>query len=300
MKKNWVALVSVALNLVLIVMVLGMQSSLEGQIRRLSSDVESIEHNVDATLGNVTNRVQRAVEEATKQVKDYELLPTGIDKETQELQAILQVDLSQWQEDTMVMLEAAMGSNKHMMSLPVENGTCAGPISIPLNQSSELEMEVVVTSGGVSKREHLGSWADVSMLLPIQRNSWGGSMPDYIDGQVIMNHFDTSVCDQRYAERAVEAPGFRVYLNDQLVLSPAATVTKHDRHDSIMYECEPWTLDAEIEDKVKLTFLCEDEYGLGYEFVMQTWIVKENGPNNGRLDDLPYSNEDEFPRLRWE
>ena len=300
MKKNWVVLVSIALNLVLIVMVLGMQSSLEKQIWRLSSDVENIEHNVDVTLSQVSNRVQRAVEDATKQVKDYELLPTGIDKETQELQAILNVNLNQWKVDTVVMLEATMGSNKHMMSLPVENGSCAAPISIPLKQPSELELEAVVTSGGVSKREYLGSWTDVSMLLPIRLDGWGGSWPDYVDGQVIMRQLETSVYDQNYDVREVEAPGFRVYLNDHLVLSPAATAVEHNGPGYITYECETWTLDTEIGDEVKLTFICEDEYGLGYEFAIQTWVVKENGTNHGRLDDLPNSNEDEFPKLRWE
>lgn len=91
-----------------------------------------------------------------------------------------------------------------------------------------------------------------------------------------------------------------MYLNDHLVLSPAATAVKHNAPEYITYECEPWTLETGIGDEVKLTFICEDEYGLGYEFVIQTWVVKENGTNNGRLDDLPYSNEDEFPKLRWE
>ena len=300
MKKNWLALISIALNIVLIVMVFGMQSSLEGQIRRLSSDVGTIENNVEITLGNVGNRVKMAVEEATKQIKDYELIPTGIDKEKQELQANLLVNLNQWQEDTIVVLEATMGPEKHMIALPVGDGTCVSPISLPLEQLTELELEAVVTSGGVSRREYLGSWMDISMLLPIQRNSWGGSMPDYKDGQVTLHYFDTQVRDQRYENRAVEAPGFRVYRNDKLMLSPAATAVEENGFDVITYECEPWTLDAGVGDEVKLTFICEDEYGLGYEFVMQKWMIEENGPNNGRLDELPYSMEDEFPELRWD
>ena len=298
MKKNWLALVSIALNIVLIIMVLGMQSSLEGQIRRLSSDVGNIEHHVETTVGNVSNRIKMAVEEATKQIKDYELIPTGIDKETQEFQANLLVNLNQWQEDTIVVLEATMGPEKHMIALPVGNGTCISPISLPLEQLTEIELEAIVTSGGVSRREYLGSWMDISMLLPIQRNSWGGSMPDYTDGQVIMNYFDTSVCDQNNPERAVKAPGFRVYLNDKLVLSPTATAGFDV--NSYSYECEPWALDAGVGDEVKLTFICEDEYGLGYEFVMQKWVIEENGPNHVRLEDLPYSMEDEFPKLRWD
>lgn len=299
-KKNWLALVSIALNIVLIIIVFGMQSSLEGQIRHLSSDVDSIEHNVDATLGQMSNRVQRAIEKANEQVEDYELIPVNIDKEAQELQALLRVNLNQWQEDTVVEFEATMGPDKHIMSLPVENGSCEGPISIPLKQPLDLEMEVVVTSGGVSQREPLGSWADVSMLLPIQRNSWGGSNPDYIDGQVIMDNFETSVCDQNHTDRAVEGPGFRVYLNDQIVLSPAAIIEKNEEHDFIDYKCEPWALDAEIGDEIKLAFICEDEYGLSYEFVLQKWSINGNTPKDSWIDDLPYSDEEEFPTLRWE
>ena len=273
MKKNWLALISIALNIVLIVMVLGMQSSLEGQIRRLSSDVENIEHHVETSVGNVSNRIKMAVEEATKQVRDYELIPTGIDKERQELKANLLVNLNQWQEDTTVVLEATMGAEKHLVALPVGDGTCASPVSLPLKQLTEIELEAVVTSGGISRREYLGSWMDISMLLPIQRNSWGSSMPDYVDGKVIMNYFDTSVCDQNYPERAVKEPGFCVYLNDKLVLSLGANAVGHEKYENIMYECEPWTLDAGVGDEVKLTFICEDEYGLGYEFLMNAWVV---------------------------
>ena len=114
--------------------------------------------------------------------------------------------------------------------------------------------------------------------------------------------------------RRVKAPGLQtvmaylmpkrtdceVYLNDQLVLSPDATAAGHEKYENIMYECAPWTLDAGVGDEVKLTFICEDEYGLGYEFVMQKWMIEENGPNNSRLDELPYNMEDEFPKLRWD
>ena len=72
MKKNWLALISITLNIVLIVMMVGMQTSLEGQIRHLSTDIDNVEHRIETTLDNVSNRIRVAVEDASKQVKEYE------------------------------------------------------------------------------------------------------------------------------------------------------------------------------------------------------------------------------------
>lgn len=264
MKKNWIAVLSLALNVVLVVQLVILGGKLETAERNLRNQMDGMESALQAEVYHIEQRVEQAVREATKLVLDYELQPVGIDKEAQTLEADIVLRLKEWSEDTTVELIAVVGRDTFITLLPANGlGNCIGQISVPMNQQTEVKLQAAITSGGVTTREEPGGWGDISMLLPVQMLSWGGSVPVYQFGTLIIDHYEGHLEDQN--GQAIEGINtrYRLYVNEQMVREEA--------------QCENWEYPCKLGDEIKLTLACEDEFGLGYEFLLYTGNCVENG-----------------------
>ena len=85
MKKQWMQMASLVLNCVLILLVFWQGSrldDLELEMRRGLNDLESTTRSETAS---VASRVERILDERARVIADYELMPTGLDQETQTL-----------------------------------------------------------------------------------------------------------------------------------------------------------------------------------------------------------------------
>jgi len=103
---------------------------------------------------------------------DYGYMKNAMGKwiaENRTLEANVVVRLREWSEDSTVEMTAVVGRETFITLLPVKgDGICKGQMSFPVNQESEVKLSASVHSGGVTVRENLGSWSDISMLLPIR------------------------------------------------------------------------------------------------------------------------------------
>lgn len=266
MKKNWLALVSILLNVVLVVLVVRLNTSLAETKRQLTDRIDWMEQQVERIPGDIYQLTKEALKTAAKQVADYEVQPTGIDAEKRVLTADVVLTLKEWQADTRVTLEADVGGRQTEAEIPVENGICRGSIEIPVNQSCEVFLNASITSGGATVREELGGWSDVSMLLPIRVDGSGGSVPYYENGSVVVGSYTAYLCDPK--GQPVENIGarYRLYVNDELVIEDE--------------QCHNWTYPCEPDAVYHLTLACEDAFGLGYEFTLLRGICDENESEN--------------------
>lgn len=255
MKKNWIAVLSLALNVLLVAQLVVLGGKLETAERNLRNQINDVESALQVSVYNIERRVQSGIEEASKKILDYELQPVGIDKEAQTLEADIVLRLREWSEDTTVQLIAVVGRDTFITLLPANGlGNCVRQISIPLNQQTEVKLQAVITSGDTTTREELGGWGDISMLLPIRMDGGGGSVPYYENGSLVVGSYMAYLCDPK--GQPVENIGarYRLYVNDELVMEDE--------------QCYNWTYPCEPDALYRLTLACEDAFGLGYEFTL--------------------------------
>jgi len=295
MKKNWISIVSLVLNVVLLVSVISLGGKLERTEDNLRGWINHVEREVQTSVEAISRNVENAVEEATKQVAAFELQPAGIDTERQTLLADVVLTLRQWTADTSVELHVFVGEEWSYSFPTVENGICRGHVELPIENSESLWMVASVTSGGVTTREEVGSWWDIAALLPVQMSGFGGATPRYEDGMVQLHHYQADLFDghDRYGIR-VQEPEFRMYLNDVLVQTQPGT--EQEDGGLVQYECTIEPIACEPGDTFRMIFTCRDEFGLGYEFTLGLWSVPEE---EGRLEELP-AEEAHRPVLTWD
>lgn len=285
MKKNWMQLLSLLLSVVLLVLLFKQNQT----IKDLQSSLQNVEnrmYNLEDDVRGISGDVTRAMEEAANPILNWEVQPAGIDKENQRLLANVVLEMKTWQEDTVVHLETVVGADQHILALPVNSvGTCSGVMQFPVNEQCEVTLAAVVTSGGVTTREELGGWGDISMLLPLQSDGGGWSGPEYREG-VLSSQFDISVTGWDYQQPGeIRDPKFQVYRNGELVQTIAAVIDPYSGSSSgVCYtvdtEDHRWSLECDEGDVIEIRFLCQDEFGLGYDWLFANWTPEGEIPEN--------------------
>ena len=285
MKKNWMQLLSLLLSVVLLALLVRESQTVE-DLRRSLQSVENRMYDLEDEVRGISGDVTRAMEEAANPIQNWEVQPKGIDKENQRLLADVALELKSWQEDTVVRLETVVGADQHILALPVNSvGTCSGVMQFPVNEQCEVTLAAVVTSGGVTTRTDLGGWGDISMLLPVQSSGGGWSGPVYRDG-VLSSQFNVSVTGWDYQQPGqINEPKFQVYRNGELVQTIAAAIDPYSgSSNGICYTVDTkdyrWSLECDEGDTIEIRFLCQDEYGLGYDFLFVVWTPEGETPEN--------------------
>ena len=280
MKKNWMQIVTLCLCCILLAVTIfqGKQlSELQGQ---MNSDMSSLRNKVELEIQNFTSYIERELEEADRVIEEYALEPKGIDKDTRTLLAEASVTLKEWHEDTEVVLLAKVGGNELSLSMENKgNGSYASQISLPLEGNNEVFLDALVTGGGLTKKETLGGWGDISMLLPLQNSGGGWGGPQYVDG-VMSSQFHITIRSENGTPAPVQNPQFLTYRNGELVQTQNAVEDPYSgasdgRCYTVDTENNEWSVQCDIGDVIEVRFRCEDEYGLGYDFLFHTWIAEK-------------------------
>jgi len=280
MKKNWMQIVTLCLCCVLLVMTIAQGKQLRELQGQMNSDMGSLRNKVELEIQNFTSYIEREMEEANRVIEEYALEPKGIDKDTRTLLAEASVTMKEWHEDTEVVLLAKVGGNE--LSLPMENkgnGSYASQISLPLEGNNEVFLDALVTGGGLTKKETLGGWGDISMLLPLQNSGGGWGGPQYVDG-VMSSQFHITIRSENGTPAPVQNPQFLTFKNGELVQTQKAVEDPHSgasdgRCYTVDTEYNEWSVECDIGDVIEVRFRCEDEYGLGYDFLFHTWIAEK-------------------------
>ena len=279
MKKNWIALVSLALNLVLVALVLWQGSRLD----TLEQDL----WNVQANLLDRQDQVMDEVDALREDVQEGE-----------------PVTLKEWGEDTdAALLLELEGQTTEAPLTHGGNGVFTGEAAVPVEENGSLTVTLLADTGGTVTREQAEFVYQLSDLLPVTDGATGTSTPYWEEDTLLLQSgffFCPYDRDHDYVE--VRDPEFRLYRNGELILEEAAVY--HPMSDDIPY-CyylrevnedglgQTIPVDAQPGDELRLAFACQDQFGLAYEFTVDHWQVLKDDAVDVSLD------EDFYPTLTW-
>lgn len=209
-------------------------------------------------------------------MNSYALIPRGIDSEARTLLAEASVELKSWGGDTQAALLATVGGEE--LSAPMEgagDGAYSAQLALPLEAGTELRLSVLISAGGQERREELGAWEDLAMLLPLQNGGGGWSGPEYIGGR-LRSQFHITIEGYDGPPGAIEDPAFTVYKNGEPAQELAAVIDPMSGPpDAVCYtvdtENNDWSIECGAGDVIEIRFTCVDGYGLGYDFLFQRW-----------------------------
>ena len=286
MKKNWISIVSLVLNVVLLVSVIGLSAKLERTEENLRGWIGHVESEVQESTETVVRRMEHILEDSGKQVAEFAVEPIGMDAENRTLEVSLRLNLRRWSADTTVTVVGTVGADMFREVLSAgAAGNYSGTVSLPVESNTEIWLTADVTTDGVTTREELGGWGDISMLLPLQTGGGGWDGPVYQDG-ILSSQFHITIEGQdNQRPGAIENPEFQIYRNGELVQTIAAVIDPYSGSSSgVCYtvdtEDHRWSLECDEGDVIEIRFLCQDEFGLGYDWLFANWTPEGEIPEN--------------------
>lgn len=285
MKKNWTQIITLCLCGILLAVTVVQGKQLSEFQQRMNNQMDSLRDSVEYEIQNISNNLEHELEKANQVVAEYTLEPAGIDKETHSLLATASVTLKQWYEDTEVTLLARIGNEEVSVLMTSDgNGAYSCSLSLPLEGNHEVFLDILVTGGGLTKKETLHAWGDVSRLLPLSDSGGGWSEPTYKDG-IMSSNFHITLTGINGKPDPVQKPQFLTYKNGELVQTQNAIEDPYsDLPEGICYtvntEDYKWSVPCDMGDVIDIRFRCEDKYGLGYEFLFQSWVAEKETAEN--------------------
>ena len=285
MKKDWMQIVTLCLCAILLAVTIVQGKQLSEFQRKMENQMEHLRSDVEHEIQYISGDIERELEEANRVVAEYALEPKGIEKDSRTLLAEASVTLKEWHEDTQIVLLAKVGGNE--LSLPMENdgnGSYTSQLALPLEGNHEVFLDVLVTGGGLTKKEALGGWGDISMLLPLQNSGGGWGGPEYHNG-AMSSQFHITIRGENGTPAPVQNPRFLTFKNGELVQTQNAVEEPYSgasdgRCYTVDTENYEWTVQCDVGDVIEVRFRCEDEFGLGYDFLFQTWVAEGETAEN--------------------
>lgn len=312
-KRSWVQIVTLILCAVLLAVTLRQGekiSELQVQVVTLDRRVVETDQNTRVAIQDLS--LQMA--EGEKLVRGWELTPADMDRETSSLRIEFSLSLKEWRADTEVWLIACQGSETRNVSLE-NNGDGRFSGALPISPEGEaLCLEVRIDSGGTSRREELGGWDDVAMLLPVRMSGSGYSGPTYQNDVFSLGEYFVNLTDQNDQPAAVEEPAFFLKRNGETVwegpgVPQAEAWAASGISEEEIREMGPpdggYSTSGPVEiacrpgDTAAMFFTCRDEYGLRYTFPMESWKIdpdKMGDPHDGMAVTAPGFR----PALSWD
>lgn len=271
MKKNWLQIASIVLNVVLLVFVL----RLDGEMKVLRYELSQELQGAEERTSNALYEVQHMLETAEELHTGYGMKLTGIDVDTQSFLADAFVQFEHWGTDLAATLCMTQGEVTTELPMTHEgNGRFTAPVS--LKETGEIQLAVLVTENGVAAREELGGWEDIVSLLPLQMDTWAYNAAVFRGGKLTIGEIQAFLkgTGGNYVE--AENAEFRVYLNGDFVKTIEALYDPQKGYraaeDVVLTEVNSWNY-------VWVNFACRDQYGLHYEFPVSTWTEGEPPPS---------------------
>lgn len=277
MKRNLLQLVTLISCIILLIITVIQGRKLDEYQIQMENRLQNMENTLNNQLQNVSGQVEWELREAQRQIDEYTLEPAGIDSENRVLLADVSVTLKQWYEDTEVIL--LMTSSGEEREIPMESDGHGGfyaSLTFPLDDDPEIELKALISGGGLTTRDTLDHVSDFTMLLPLRSTGGGWSGPEYRDGILSCSYFSIDIEGRNGEAAAVNNPEFLIFRNGKLAQTvPAVSPLYGEEAGSYRPNnaSHGWELECQYSDIVEVFFRCEDEFGLGYEFPFQAWVV---------------------------
>ena len=280
MKKNWLQILSLALNVALLITLLVTRAELVNTRTILKSNLDGIAWRLSDMDDRITN-LSAKQREQTEDLSDFSFEPTGLDPESHTLQADMSITLRRWTADTEVALLITQNGQTAELPMTGTDGVFATPVGLPVEDTGEVSFAANITAGGQTSREEVTSYSDLAMLLPLTNDGSGYGDPTYRGGSLQLQ-YDLGVRKQYGTE--VVAPVFQVLKNGETVQTLPVKIsestvssdpdvvyyTPASENGGIAVSCQP-------EDTVELHLLCRDSFGLSYDFTVCTYEINQDG-----------------------
>lgn len=276
MKKNWMLMVSLALNVVLLAGLVFLGGKMENfhaetmsRLNQMASDVDVIQERVGA--------IRETQREQTEFVEGHSFDVTGVDAETGTLNGTMELTLRRWAEDTTVELLVTVNGESRTVPMTGTEGVFTAPVSLPLDGDGELFFEAAVAADGMTQREFV-TGASAETLRPLRYAGGGYSGPEYRDGVLEVLAYDAGL-ERQYGADVVD-PVFRVVKNGVTVQEVPAVISGTTEYsDPDMVDYAPDTEDKSLRvecvegDTVEIRLTCQDSFGVDYEFSLNEWDI---------------------------
>ena len=280
MKKNWFQILSLALNVALLIALLVTRGELMNTQTILKSNLDGIAYRLSDMDDQITN-LSAKQREQTEDLSDFSFEPTGLDPESHTLQADMSITLRRWTADTEVALAVTQNGRTTEQPMSGNGGVFTALVSLPVEDTGEVSFAANITAGGQTSREEVTSYSDLAVLLPLSNDSSGYGDPTYRGGNFQLQ-YDLGIRKQYGTE--VIVPVFQVLKNGDVVQEIPAKLLE----ESIAYsdpDKEYYAPDAaenklEIpcqSDTIEIHLLCQDSFGLSYDFTVRTYEIGTNG-----------------------
>ena len=280
MKKNWLQILSLALNVALLITLLVTRAELVNTRTILKSNLDGIAWRLSDMDDRITN-LSAKQREQTEDLSDFSFEPTGLDPESHTLQADMSITLRRWTADTEVALLITQNGQTAELPMTGTDGVFATPVGLPVEDTSEVSFAANITAGGQTSREEVTSYSDLAVLLPLSNDSSGYGDPTYRGGSFQLQ-YDLGIRKQ-YGTEVID-PVFQVLKNGETVQTLPVKIsestvssdpdvvyyTPASENGGIVVSCQP-------EDTVELHLLCRDSFGLSYDFTVCTYEIDQDG-----------------------
>ncbi len=283
MKGKWFQIVSLALNAVLLIALLMTRAELVDTQTILKSQLDGIAWRLSDMDNQITD-LSAKQREQTENLADFSLEPTGLDSENHTLQADMKITLRRWTADTAVTLLATQNGQTAEQPMTGADGVFTAPVSLPVEQTGGVTFAVRITTGGQTSREEVTGYSDIAMLLPLVSLGNGSvAGPSYRKESACMEIGLDVELEKQYGAKVID-PVFQVLKNGDVVQEIPAKLLE----ESIAYsdpDKEYYAPDAaenklEIpcqSDTIEIHLLCQDSFGLSYDFTVRTYEIGTNG-----------------------
>lgn len=302
MKKNGIALVSLALNLVLVALALWQGSRLD----TLEQDLRNVQGNLMDRQDQVMDEVdalREDVREGERLIADCSLEPAGLDPKARSVLLDASVTLKEWGADTDAALLLELDGQTTQAPLThAGNGVFTGEAAVPVEGNGSLTVTLLADTAGVTSREQADYIYQLSDLLPIANYATGHMDLSWEETLQLQSGYMFLAYDREYNNIPVQQPTFRLYRNDALIFEEAAVEFPMSSDFPYCYYLrevnedglgQTIPVDAQPGDTLQLTFACQDQFGLAYEFTMDRWQVLDDD-----VQDV-YLHGDRLPTLTW-
>lgn len=304
MKKNLWQIITSGLCVILLIVVMMQGKKMDELSQKIDTKADNLRYELQGEITNLTNFVRSELEELDQIVLNSALQPMGINTNDKTLLAKAMVTLKEWHENTEVTLYATIGDKKMPVVMTSDGkGEFSATVALPCDVDAKnvIELDALISLGELNKKETLGAWGDISVLLPLRCDGSGWSGPTYRNG-VMSSQFHISLAGQNGAAPVVNNPEFWIYKNGELAQQLEAVQATNYSSDGKNYTVETgnneWSIDCEIGDDIEIRFRCEDEYGLGYDFLFANWVAREETGENTQSAGASYGNSKAFS-LYW-
>ena len=283
MKGKWFQIVSLALNAVLLIALLMTRAELVDTQTILKSQLDGIAWRLSDMDNQITD-LSAKQREQTENLADFSLEPTGLDSENHTLQADMKITLRRWTADTAVTLLATQNGRTAEQPMTGADGVFTAPVSLPVEQTGGVTFAVRITTGGQTSREEVTGYSDIAMLLPLVSLGNGSvAGPSYRKESACMEIGLDVELEKQYGAKVIE-PVFQVRKNGDVVQEIPAKFLE----ESIAYSdpdkeyYAPDAVDEKLEipcqsDTSEIHLLCQDSFGLSYDFTVRTYEIGTNG-----------------------